>query len=104
MAIERKPKWVTPRRIKAMTLLKEGHIDKADEMIKEALSIMEFSEGYLTKGDVMKARGEWAEAEKYYRKALEMKSNSAEAKMSVAQSLIENEAVAEGRLRDAELL
>ena len=89
-AIERKPRWVTPRRIKAMTLLKFGRVEEAEAIIEEALRIREFSEGYLTKGEIMEARGEWREAERFYRKALEMKRDSVEAKMSVAHSLIEN--------------
>ena len=89
-AIERRPRWVTPRRIKAMTLVKLGRVGEAEIVIEEALRIRAFSDGYLTKGDIMQARGEWGEAEKYYRKALEMNRDSAEAKMSVAYSLIEN--------------
>ena len=105
MAIERKPRWVTPQRIKAMTLLKLGHVDLADSIIEDALAIKEFPDGYLTKGDIMKARGEWLEAERYYQKALNMNRESTEAKMSVAQALIENmEVEGEGRFRQAELL
>ena len=102
-AIELRPRWVTPRRIKAMIHLKLNQVEQAEAIIDEALEIKEFSEGYLTKGDVMEAKEEWKEAERLYRRALDMKRDSAEAKMSVAHSLIEN-LVDEGSFHEAELL
>ena len=103
LAIQRRPRWVTPYRIKAMILLKLGQVEQAETIIEEALKLKEFSEGYLTKGDIMEARGEWREAERFYRKALEMKRDSTEAKMSVAHSLIEN-MDDDSKFHEAELL
>ena len=104
MAIEIKTNWVTPRRIKAMTLLKLGQVDEADSMIEDTLGIKEFAEGYLTKGSIMAVRGDWGEAEKFYRRALKMKRESAEAKMSVAHALIANMENRKERFHEAELL
>ena len=105
LAIERRPSWVTPRRIKAMALLELGYVDAADAIIDEALQIKNFSKGYLTKGDIMKTRREWVEAEKFYRKALDMEKDSIEAMMRVAETVVENiEGKAEGKFHEAELL
>ena len=104
-AIERRPSWVTPRRIKAMALLELGYVDAADAIIEEALQIKNFSKGYLTKGDIMKTRREWVGAEKFYRKALDMEKDSIEAMMRVAETVVENiEGKAEGKFHEAELL
>ena len=95
---------MTPRRVKAMALLKLGQVEEADSIIMDTLAIREFSEGYLTKGDIMEARGDLEEAEKFYRKALKMKGESTEAKMSVAHMLIENLDNRQERFHEAELL
>lgn len=104
MAMEMKTKWVTPQRIKAMTLLKLGLVDEAESIIEATLEMKEYDGGYLTKGDIMKTRGLWTEAEKLYRKALRMKQDSAEAKMKVAHILITNLENREERFHEAELL
>ena len=104
MVIERRSSWVTPRRVKAMALLKLGQIEEADSMIMDTLAIKEFSEGYLTKGNIMEVRGELKEAEKFYRKALKMKMESTEAKISVAHMLIESLDNRPERFHEAELL
>lgn len=104
MAMEMKTSWVTPRRIKAMTLLKLGLVDEAESIIEATLEMKKYVGGYLTKGDIMETRGEWAEAEKMYRKALGMKHDNAEAKMKIAHILITNPENREERFHEAELL
>ena len=102
MAIKIKSRWVTPLRIKAMALVKMGNIDAAEKVIDKALQIKEFCEGYVEKGNIMKERGSWREAERYYRKALESDSQNVEAQMYLAHTLTYNLAGKRERFQEAE--
>ena len=104
MAISSRNRWVTPRYIKAMILLKQGRIDEADATIDDALKLKKFSNGYLTKGSVLEVKGDLAEAERYYRQALDMDRENTEAKMSVAHAVILNRGERKERIHEAELL
>ena len=104
LALVAKKTWVTPIRIKAETYLKMGRIEEANAEIDKALQLRQFFDGLMVKGDVMKQMERWQEAETFYRRAMQMKPESTEAKVALANTISFTLGKSEARFQEAELL
>ena len=104
MTMKMKKKWVTPLKIKATVLLKMGKVDEAEKVIDSALNMREFCGGYIEKGNIMKERGNLGEAERYYRRALEMDGQNVEAQIHLGHALAYNLEGKDKRFQEAEKL
>lgn len=104
LALSARKTWVTPMRIKAETYLKLGRIEEANAEIDKALQLRQFFDGLMVKGNVLKQMEKWQEAEMFYRRAVQMKPESTEAKVALANAISFTLGKKEARFQEAELL
>ena len=73
--------------ITAKISLKRGELEVANNFIDRALQITHVYDDVLLKGDIMMKLKKWAEAKKFYSKAVNMKRTDTEARIALSNAI-----------------